>query len=170
MATSTYLSSAATMLAPVHLVSYSTLLGMQLWQSFAVTKITFHALPRSAFTTLNKRIFRVYFLGQAALVLITATTALALFAPTPSAIITFAVMAASSLFNLVLWEPRARQAMIDRIHQQTRDGKAATAPTAEMQVLNRQFSRSHAMCIHLNLVTIGATLWWGWKLAASIKP
>jgi hypothetical protein len=35
----------------------------------------------------------------------------------------------------------------------------------EMKVLNLAFSRAHAMSIHLNLFTIGATLWYGWGLA-----
>ncbi|KAH7027768.1 uncharacterized protein B0I36DRAFT_364922 [Microdochium trichocladiopsis] len=187
------------MLAPVHLLSYSALLGMQLWQSFAVTKITFQALPRSAFTTLNKRIFRAYFLTQSVLVLVTAVTTptnnlltllswLPLLRATttttttsdnsssPSTAtwgITFAIMSVSSLLNLFLWEPRSRQAMIDRTHQETRDGRnkqpLALEPTPEMQAVNKRFKRSHAMCIHLNLVTIGSTLFWGWVLAARLR-
>lgn len=185
------------MLAPLHLLSFSTLLGTQIWQSFAVTKIAFQSLPRSAFTTLNKRIFRAYFLGQSILVLITAITA-----PSNSVLenlpfrvsaepssstdqraittwaATFAVMACSSLLNLFLWEPRSRRAMIDRTHQETRDGgplkhargtEEDIEPTPEMQAVQKRFRRSHAMCIHLNLVTMGATLVWGWTLASRLK-
>lgn len=39
----------------------------------------------------------------------------------------------------------------------------------EMKNLNRSFSRNHAMCIHLNLITIVATLWYGWRLASRMK-
>lgn len=39
----------------------------------------------------------------------------------------------------------------------------------EMEVLNKAFSRAHAMSIHLNLVTIGATLWWGWQLVSKLQ-
>ncbi|KXJ91283.1 hypothetical protein Micbo1qcDRAFT_225112 [Microdochium bolleyi] len=186
MASSQYLPSAAAVLAPVHLLSYSSLLGMQLWQSFAVTKITHKALPKSAFTTLSKRIFRVYFLSQAALVLITASTAVPPQSPSSSTsstrtwFITFAVMTVSSVLNLLLCEPQARQAMIDRTHQETRDGLNKTGPppphnsdlldlpTAEMQAANRRFRRTHFMCMHLNLVTLGATLFWGWKLSRAL--
>lgn len=46
----------------------------------------------------------------------------------------------------------------------TRDSKSE-----EMLVLNRAFSRAHAMSIHLNLITIGATLWYGWQLASKLQ-
>lgn len=182
------------MLAPLHLLSFSTLLGTQIWQSFAVTKIAFQSLPRSAFTTLNRRIFRAYFLGQSILVLVTAITApsnpvlenlpfrISAGRSSRSAVTTwaatFAVMACSSLLNLFLWEPRSRRAMIDRTHQETRDGGPAKhargaeediEPTPEMQAVQKRFRRSHAMCIHLNLVTMGATLVWGWTLASRLK-
>lgn len=38
----------------------------------------------------------------------------------------------------------------------------------EMQGLNRSFSRAHAMGIHLNLVTIIATLFHGWQLSSRL--
>jgi hypothetical protein len=38
-----------------------------------------------------------------------------------------------------------------------------------MAKLNRSFSRAHAMSIHLNLVNIGAMVWYGWHLASSMK-
>jgi hypothetical protein len=37
-----------------------------------------------------------------------------------------------------------------------------------MKSLNRTFSRAHAMSIHLNLITIGATLIYGLRLAAKM--
>ena len=38
-----------------------------------------------------------------------------------------------------------------------------------MGKLNRSFSRAHAMSIHLNLVSIGAMVWYGWHLASLMK-
>jgi hypothetical protein len=35
--------------------------------------------------------------------------------------------------------------------------------------LRRSFSWNHAMSMHVNLVTIGATLWYGWRLASKLK-
>jgi len=37
--------------------------------------------------------------------------------------------------------------------------------SAEMRALNKVFSRNHAMCIHLNLLSMGAMLFYGWRLA-----
>ncbi|KAI1152303.1 hypothetical protein F4825DRAFT_450612 [Nemania diffusa] len=201
-------------LAPLHLLSFSTLLGTQLYQSFVVTKICHVSLPRSAFTTLQKRLFPIYFRGQSLLLLLTIVTIppqgpLTLIA-NKAAWIPFAIAGATATLNLLVYGPRTRQIMIERIHQggssssilvshlslgttavqnnnveyahlfetETRDGlhKPDTdddgvieTPSLEMQRLRRSFSRNHAMSIHLNLLTIGAMLWWGWKLASSLK-
>lgn len=34
---------------------------------------------------------------------------------------------------------------------------------------NRAFERVHAMSIHLNLVTVGATVWYGFGLALRLE-
>lgn len=191
------LPSLASVLAPLHLLFYSTLLGTELYQSFVMTKICFNTLPKSAFTTLQKRVFPVYFKGQTALLLLTAAT-VPPYGPlsvTQSKVtwISFLVAGVTAVLNLAVYEPRTRKAMIDRIHQgrlhrffslsrvrvdlrvclETRDsrlldGEAANEPSLEMQKLNRVFSRNHAMCIHLNLISIGATLVYGAKLASQI--
>ena len=38
-----------------------------------------------------------------------------------------------------------------------------------MKAKNRAFSRAHAMSIHLNLVAIGATIWYGFCLASRFE-
>ena len=43
--------------------------------------------------------------------------------------------------------------------------KGDAADEIMMEMLLRDFSRNHAVSIHLNLLTIGATLWYGWCLA-----
>jgi hypothetical protein len=40
--------------------------------------------------------------------------------------------------------------------------------SVEMKRLRRVFSRNHAMCIHLNLVSIGAMVAYGWRLAGRL--
>ncbi|KAI1735835.1 hypothetical protein F4680DRAFT_452498 [Xylaria scruposa] len=170
------------LLAPLHLLSFSTLLGTQLYQTFVVTKICFVSLPRSAFTTLQKRLFPIYFSGQSMLLLLTIVTIpphgpLTLVA-NKVAWIPFAIAGVTAALNLLVYGPRTKQLMIERIHQETRDGlqkqttddvDAAEDPSPEMQRLRRSFSRNHAMSIHLNLLSIGAMLWWGWKLASSLN-
>jgi hypothetical protein len=61
-------------LAPYHMISYSTLLGTTLYQTFVVTKVGYQALPISAFSTLQKRLFPIYFRSQSLLLLCTALT------------------------------------------------------------------------------------------------
>ncbi|KAI0191007.1 hypothetical protein EV127DRAFT_480811 [Xylaria flabelliformis] len=181
------------LLAPFHLLSFSTLLGTQLYQTFVVTKICFVSLPRSAFTTLQKmsqlmgfvctqRLFPIYFSGQSMLLLLTIVTIpphgpFTLVA-NKVAWIPFAIAGVTAALNLFVYGPRTKQLMIERIHQETRDGlqkqttndvDAAEDPSPEMQRLRRSFSRNHAMSIHLNLLSIGAMLWWGWKLASSLN-
>lgn len=54
----------------------------------------------------------------------------------------------------------------------TRNAKCqsdASDMSGEMTVLNRSFSRAHAMSIHLNLITIVATLWYGWRLGSFLR-
>ncbi|TGJ81720.1 hypothetical protein E0Z10_g7055 [Xylaria hypoxylon] len=172
-------------LAPLHLLSFSTLLGTQLYQTFLVTKICYVSLPRSAFTTLQKRLFPAYFRSQSLLIILTAATIpsqgpLTLIA-NKAAWIPFAVAGVTAGLNWWVYGPRTRQIMIERIHQETRDGlqKQTTdddddddvveTPSPEMQRIRRSFSHNHAMSIHINLFTIGAMLWWGWKLASSLN-
>ncbi|KAI0405815.1 hypothetical protein F4802DRAFT_596778 [Xylaria palmicola] len=170
------------LLAPFHLLSFSALLGTQLYQTFVVTKICYISLPRSAFTTLQKRLFPVYFRCQSLLLLLTVVTVPSrgpLTLVTHKAVwIPFAIAGATAALNLLVYGPRTRQLMIERSHQETRDGlqkpttdddDAAENPSLEMQRLRRSFSRNHAMSIHLNLLNIGALLWWGWKLASSLS-
>ena len=65
---------ATSILTPLHLLAYSTLLGTQLYQSFVMVKIAHRALPYDGFTTLQKSVFPVYFRSQTLLVLLTAAT------------------------------------------------------------------------------------------------
>lgn len=41
--------------------------------------------------------------------------------------------------------------------------------TDEMKRINRSFSHHHAMTIHLNLMSMIATVWYGFSLASRIK-
>ena len=108
-------------LAPIHLLVYSTLLGTELYQSFVLTKVAFQALPRSAFTSLQKRIFPIYFRSQSALLALIVVT----FPPYgPVSIIQkqgdwipLAIAGMTAGLNLVVYGPRTRSIMIDRVHQ-----------------------------------------------------
>lgn len=55
---------------------------------------------------------------------------------------------------------------------ETRDGSkydVAEGVSEEMKIKNRTFSKNHAMSIHLNLLAIGATMWYGVGLASRFQ-
>lgn len=110
-------------LAPYHLLIYGTLLGTELYQSFVMTKLCYQALPMSAFTNLQKRVFPVYFTGQSLLVLVTAATVPpygpASLIQEKSDWIPLAIAGATAVLNWTSAGPKTKQAMIDRIHQGT---------------------------------------------------
>jgi hypothetical protein len=111
----------ANVLAPIHLLCYSTLLGTEVWQTFTMTKLCYQALPRSAFTTLQKRVFPIYFRTQSALLLLSAATLtpsgpLSLVASKENCVV-FGIAGLTAMLNVFVYEPRTRQAMINRIHQ-----------------------------------------------------
>jgi hypothetical protein len=109
------------LLPPIHLLAYSTLLGAELYQTFVMTKISYQALPRSAFTTLQKRVFDIYFQGQSLLLFIVTAT----FPPQgPISMlrerndwIPFAVAGVSASLNLVVYGPKTKELMVARVHQ-----------------------------------------------------
>ena len=125
-------------LASYHIIIYGTLLGTELYQvlipsmrikapltcdtkSFVMTKVCYNALPMSAFTTLQKRVFPVYFRGQTSLLLLTALThppygPVSLVASLWD-LIPLAFGGAMAAWNFMVWGPRAQTAMIERIHQ-----------------------------------------------------
>ncbi|KAF5555819.1 hypothetical protein FNAPI_5999 [Fusarium napiforme] len=161
-----------TLLAPVHLLSFSTLLGSQLYQTFIVTKVTFKHLPRTPYINLQKTLFPIFFQGQALLLFLTAITlpphgVLSLIEH-KSDWIPFAISGFVSGLNLMVFGPRTRQLMLDRVEQGTLEGKTVEGPSSTMGVIKKRFTISHAMCIHLNLIGLGAHLWYTWRLASRL--
>ncbi|KAL1622111.1 hypothetical protein SLS54_005176 [Diplodia seriata] len=160
-----------------------------------MTRISYAALPTSAFTTLQKQVFPVYFRLQALLILVTAltypppphdattttntttttTSILALLdAPVAdSGLLAFA--GATAVANWLKYGPATAEAMIARTHQATRDGRrkhddgGPAGMSEEMRARKRAFSRNHAMSIHLNLLVIGAALAYGVRLAGRMR-
>ncbi|KAI1089422.1 hypothetical protein F5B19DRAFT_378405 [Rostrohypoxylon terebratum] len=168
--------TSATFLAPLHILFFSTLFGSELYVSFVMLKVCYRSLPRTAFTTLLKRIFPTHFRCQVLLLLLTAATIpprgpLTL-VESKSNWIPFLVAGIPALLNMVVYGPRTRQMMIEQIHQETRDGGKSDGPiepSDDKKALTKSFSRNHAMSIHLNLVSIGAMVWWAWKLASRLE-
>lgn len=115
------LSPISSSIVPYHLICFSTLLGTELFQTFVVTKVCHNALPRSAFTTLQKQLFPIYFRIQSLLLLLATLTypphgILSLVQKKGDAIL-FAVAGVPAVLNIMLYGPLTRQVMIERIHQ-----------------------------------------------------
>ncbi|KAH7318109.1 hypothetical protein B0I35DRAFT_478646 [Stachybotrys elegans] len=160
------------MLAPAHLLVYSSLLGAQLYQSFLLTKIAFQALPRPAFVSLQKRLFPVYFGVQSLLIALTAVT----FPLGPSALlhrradwIPLVAAAVPAALNLIVYGPMTRRIMLQRAQPVPKPAEQEQLLGQEVAALKKRFSSAHAMSIHLNLITMGATLWYGWRLASALS-
>lgn len=88
-----------------------------------MTKVCYNALPMSAFTTLQKRVFPVYFRAQISLIVLTAATyppygpySLATTSSTGNTI-TLLFAATMAVLNLVIYGPKTQQAMVARIRQ-----------------------------------------------------
>ncbi|KAF3041000.1 hypothetical protein E8E11_003342 [Didymella keratinophila] len=158
--------------ATYHLLSYGTLLGSTLFQSFIAGVVAFKVLPRPQFSTLQKHTFPVYFTLQT-------VTSLAMLLTYPSGasrlvpylsstpvlqsptdrlnVWLIGTMLVTAVANLVYVGPKTTEIMKIRKHQETRDGKAAydKGPhSAEMQKLNRQFSILHGISIFIRIAEL----------------
>lgn len=110
-----------TNLAPYHLLLYSTLLGTEIYQTFIMTKLSYKALPKSGFRTLQKQVFPVYFTLQTSLLFLTALT----FPPhgvfslrsTPTDLVLFSLAGVTSTLNLFIYGPKTTDAMIAKVHE-----------------------------------------------------
>lgn len=87
-----------------------------------MTSICYQALPMSAFTTLQKRVFPAYFRIQNILFLLTAVTyppygPYSLVKNSTGDTVTLIFASAMALLNLTVFGPRTQEAMVSRIHQ-----------------------------------------------------
>ena len=107
-------------LARFHLLFYSVLLGMEIYQTFGMTKLSHQALPKTAFRSLQKRVFPVYFRAQTILLLLTALK----FPPHgPGSLIeekthllAFCTAGVMAGLNLIVYGPATQAAMIAKTH------------------------------------------------------
>ncbi|KAJ5390055.1 uncharacterized protein N7496_001123 [Penicillium cataractarum] len=168
---------------PYHILSYGTLLGSQVFQSFVGGIVAFRALPRPQFATLQTAIFPVYFSMQTALPVVVALTASrggqalglsGLIAPENryNTLLPMATVAITGLINLFVLRPLTVKTMRERKHQETRDGKKSyDAPphSKEMVALNKKFGRIHGLSSLVNLVSLIATVWYGAVMSKKLE-
>ncbi|KAF2125887.1 hypothetical protein P153DRAFT_259968, partial [Dothidotthia symphoricarpi CBS 119687] len=178
-----------------HLLSYGTLLGSTLFQSFVSGIVAFRVLPRPQFSTLQKHTFPVYFTLQTITPIVMLLThpsgprrllstlplLNSLVSPSASVLASskdslsawlIATMAITGLLNWVYVGPKTTQVMGLRKHQETRDGKKsydAGPHSKEMQALNKQFGVLHGVSSLVNLVGLVGMVWYGAVLGDGLR-
>lgn len=162
--------------------SYGTLLGSTLFQSFLGGIIAYRALPRPQFSTLQKAIFPPFFLLQtisSTLLIYTYPSPITRLYPSATqasgdrlAFTLLATMLVTSVANLVYVGPATTKIMVERKHQETRDGKRSydEGPhSKEMEALNRRFGVLHGVSSLVNLGGFLAMCWYGVLLGEGLR-
>ncbi|KAH9898855.1 hypothetical protein F4778DRAFT_741330 [Xylariomycetidae sp. FL2044] len=170
--------------APYHILSYGTLLGTQVFHSFVNSITSFKVLERPQFAILQRALFPVYFGIQTVTPVLLALTYPGsgglLGGPTGisgvlhesnrlGVLTPLAIAFSTGLVNLVYLLPETNKITAQRRQQEKKDGKRSwDAPphSQEMTTLNKKFSRIHGYSSLLNLVTLAATIFYGFTLAA----
>ncbi|RYN58574.1 hypothetical protein AA0118_g7238 [Alternaria tenuissima] len=174
--------------ATYHLLSYGTLLGSTLFQSFVSGIVAFRVLPRPQFSTLQKHTFPVYFTLQTLTPIVMLLTYPRGGAPSLLPFLSSSPMPPTATDNLSSWlhttmfltalvnwvyiGPKTTEVMGLRKHQETRDGKKsydAGPHSKEMQALNKQFGILHGVSSLVNMVGLGAMIWYGAVLAEGLS-
>jgi hypothetical protein len=150
--------------------------------------VAYRALPRAQFSTLQKNIFPPYFTLQTLTplaMLLTyprgASQLLSFLPSSRSALQTssdclsawlIGTMFVTALANLVYIGPQTTEVMRLRKHQETRDDKKSydDGPhSKEMQELNTRFSILHGVSSLVNMVGLGAMVWYGGVLGDMLR-
>jgi len=174
-------------LAPYHILTYGTLLGSQVFQSFIGGIVAFRALPRPQFSSLQQKIFPIYFTMQTGLPVILALTypgvRTALGTATNgisgtlveanrwSVLAPLATIFVAGIINMAYVGPATTRIMKERKHQETKDGKKSYDPaphSKNMQTLNKSFGRMHGISSLVNLVCLIATAAYGVTIAGRL--
>lgn len=161
-------------------------------QSFVNTKVCFQSLPMREFIGLQKRIFPVYFGCQVGLAALTAATC------PPYSIVSLAqdawgavpliIVIVTGSLNWFVFGPRTTTASFVRraLHGAfvcflrrlypilifwlalSENQESSEDTDGKVHRANRNFARNHAMSIHLNAISLVATVWYGFSFASSL--
>jgi hypothetical protein len=149
------------------------MLGSTVFQSFIGGIVAYRALPRAQFSALQKSIFPPYFTLQTlAPVAMWLTYPRSLLQHDRSNAYLISTMFVTALLNLVYVGPQTTEVMRLRKHQETRDGKKsydAGPHSEEMKGLNKRFSVLHGISSTVNLVGLGAMVWYGAVLGEGLR-
>ncbi|KAH7382202.1 hypothetical protein BKA66DRAFT_463986 [Pyrenochaeta sp. MPI-SDFR-AT-0127] len=173
--------------ATYHLLSYGTLLGSTLFQSFISGVVAFRVLPRPQFSTLQKHTFPIYFTlqtltpiamlftypsGASSLVPILSSSSKIQTSTDKLSAWLIGTMFVTALVNWAYVGPQTTKIMGLRKHQETRDGKKsydAGPHSKEMQELNKRFGILHGVSTLINLGGLGAMIWYGGVLGEALR-
>ncbi|KAI1074337.1 hypothetical protein F5B20DRAFT_440893 [Whalleya microplaca] len=171
--------------APYHILSYGTLLGTQVFHTFFNSIAAFKVLERPQFAILQREVFPQYFGIQTA-----APFLLALTYPGTkgalggtsagisgvlhqsnrwSVLLPLGTIFVTGLVNLAYLLPETNKITAKRREQEKKDGKQSydkSPHSPEMTALNKKFGQLHGISSLLNLVTLVATVVYGFTLSA----
>ena len=163
--------------------SYGALLGTTVYQSFVAGIVSYRALPRPQFATLQAKLTPVYFALQTILPCFLALTypasprgqgsLLGVLEPQNQigVLVPILGMFVMGAANVVALGPATTKVMKQRKHQETRDGKKyydQGEHSKEMTELNRRFARLHGLSALVNMVGMGFLVWYGAVLGERI--
>lgn len=155
-------------LAPYHLVAYAILMGSTLYQSFIAGLIAFKTLPYENFSSLQSKVFPIYFSLQTLLSLFLLLSKPVDFEDiSTTANVTLAIAFIGACSNLLILSPKTHQVMEARKRQEGIDGKSCKDPdpSPEMQALNKRFAKFHGVSVLFNMAAFLAQLFYGVVLA-----
>ncbi|OQE23665.1 hypothetical protein PENSTE_c008G09714 [Penicillium steckii] len=161
-------------LLPYHLFSYGALLGTELYQTFVNTKLCFKYLPMREFLALQKRVFPIYFASQVGLVVLTAAThppySIFSLVKDTSSTVSLTVALVTGLLNWGVYGPRTTTASFVRraVHEAQDKQENGVEDQEKVQRANKAFKFNHAMSIHLNAISLTATVCYGIALSSHI--
>ncbi|KAI5305515.1 hypothetical protein KEM56_004217 [Ascosphaera pollenicola] len=175
------------MLAPAHILSYGTLLGTTVFQSFVASIISFKTLERPTFAKLQNHMFPCYFGMQSALPVVIALTYPGLktvahnvspglagvFDETvrTNTMIPLATIFVTGVANLFCLMPKAKAVKAERLQLEAVEGKSQyEAPISPaMDKLNKKFRRVHGFSTAFNMISLIATVAYGVTLSRRLQ-
>ncbi|KIW06200.1 uncharacterized protein PV09_02678 [Verruconis gallopava] len=161
-----------------HILSYGTVLGTSVFNTFFQGIVAFKVLPRPSFSVLQQKLFPYYFALQTGLpvasLLSFPTSSLSNLTAGDNLWQVTMPLTLSALLGATNWlvlGPWTTSVIKQRKHQETRDGKKYYddgPKSAEMQKLNKTFAALHGVSSLVNLVDIFVMVYYGFVLAGRV--
>jgi hypothetical protein len=156
----------------VHLLSFMSWFGCSIWVSFVAGIVMFQNLPRHTFGRLQSKLFPVYFMFSAVMLVLSITSASALsWSQHSYNFLPLYTILATILINLIYLEPNTTAVMFERHVVERKlgtgqevgiikpkDPKIANDP--ELKALSKKFGMLHGMSTLMNLVALAVGCFW----------